>query len=58
MDASLTSWLIELGISFASGGIIVWVLLSRLDAIRRHRENDEWVAQIQSTPVDPRERRA
>ena len=50
--------LIGWSVSFASGGFVVWVLLNRLDAIRRQRENDEWVAQIQATPVDPRDRRS
>jgi len=54
----LASDLIGIGLSAALGGLAVWILLTRLGSIRQQRENEEWLAQIRSTPVDPRDRRA
>jgi hypothetical protein len=53
----LASDLIGIGLSAALGGIAVWILLTRLGSIRQQRENEEWLSQIRSTPVDPRDRR-
>jgi len=53
----LASDLIGLGLSAALGGLAVWILLTRLGSIRQQRENEEWLSQIRSTPVDPRDRR-